>query len=104
MPETHIVMSFLIFCLTLSLALCLTSSCALPQFAHGPNHRSYGFSSRKNRFEPRCFGYDPCPHRGDRFSCRSVFLARGSYTVTPQNLEFWNVTYLLNFKTFFSID
>jgi hypothetical protein len=60
MLETHIVMSSLIFCLILILkfrlaftlvlllalfsrALPCTSSCALPQFAHGPNHRSYGF-------------------------------------------------------------
>jgi hypothetical protein len=27
-----------------------TSSCALPQFAHGPNHHSYGFGSQENRF------------------------------------------------------
>jgi hypothetical protein len=37
---------FLIFCLTLSLALCLTLLLVLlPQFTHGPNHRSYGFGS-----------------------------------------------------------
>jgi hypothetical protein len=45
MPETHIMMNFLIFCLTLSHALPHTSSHALPQFAHEPNHRSYGFGS-----------------------------------------------------------
>jgi hypothetical protein len=44
-----------------------TFSRALPQFAHGPNHRSYGFGPRENRFEPRRFGYGPRPHRGDRF-------------------------------------
>jgi hypothetical protein len=30
-----------------------TFSRALPQYAHGPNHRSYGFGPRENRFEPR---------------------------------------------------
>jgi hypothetical protein len=32
-----------------------TFSRALPQFAHGPNHLSYGFGPRENLFEPRCF-------------------------------------------------
>jgi hypothetical protein len=61
MVETHIVMSSLIFylvlilmfrltftlvlLLALSRALPRTSSSALPQFAHGPNHRSYDFGS-----------------------------------------------------------
>jgi hypothetical protein len=61
MLETHIVMSSLMFCLaftlmlllTLSRALPRTSSSASPQFAHGPNHRSYSFGPRENRFEPR---------------------------------------------------
>jgi hypothetical protein len=44
---------------TFSRALPRTSSGVLPQFAHGPNHRSYGFDPRENRFEPRCFGYGP---------------------------------------------
>jgi hypothetical protein len=59
MLETHIVMSSLIFRLililifrlaftlvlprTFSRVLPRTSSIASPQFAHGPNHRSYGF-------------------------------------------------------------
>jgi hypothetical protein len=51
MLETHIVMSSLIFRLVLilmfhlafTLVFLLTLfSRALPQFAHGPNHRSYG--------------------------------------------------------------
>jgi hypothetical protein len=50
-----------------SCALPHTFSRALPQFAHGPNHRSYGFGPRENRFEPRRFGCGPHPHRGDRF-------------------------------------
>jgi hypothetical protein len=29
---------------------------------------------------PRCFGYSPCPHRGDRPPRRHGFLARGSYS------------------------
>jgi hypothetical protein len=58
---------------TFSRALPRTSSSALPQFAHGPNHRSYGFGPRENRFEPRRFGYGPRPHRGDRFPRRSGF-------------------------------
>jgi hypothetical protein len=57
-----------------------TSSHALPQFTHGPNHHSYGFGSRENRFEPRRFGYGPRPHRGDRFPRRHVFPARGSHS------------------------
>jgi hypothetical protein len=52
---------------TFSRALHRTSSSVLPQFAHEPNHRSYGFGPQENRFEPRRFGYGPHPHRGDRF-------------------------------------
>jgi hypothetical protein len=33
-----------------------TSSHALPQFSHGPNHHSYGFGSQESRFVPRRFG------------------------------------------------
>jgi hypothetical protein len=95
MLETHIVMSLLIFrlalilmfhlaftlvlLLALSRALPRTSYGALPQFAHGPNHRSYGFGPRENRFEPRRFGYDPRPHRGDCFPRRPGFPAGGSF-------------------------
>jgi hypothetical protein len=50
-----------------------TSSRAFPQFSYGPNHHSYGFGSRENRFEPRCFGYCPRPHRGDSFPRRPGF-------------------------------
>jgi hypothetical protein len=61
---------------------------ALPQFAHGPNHRSYGFGIRENCFEPRCFGYGPRPHRGDRFLLRPGFPARGSFThFEPRHLD-----------------
>jgi hypothetical protein len=71
-----------------SRALPHTSSRALPQFAHGPNHCSYGFGSRENRFEPRCFGYGPRPHRGDHFSRRPIFPAGGSYThLEPRHLD-----------------
>jgi hypothetical protein len=68
-----------------SCALPRTFSCVLPQFAHGPNHRSYGFGRRENRFEPRRFGprrfgYDPYPHSGERFSCRPGFPAGGSFS------------------------
>jgi hypothetical protein len=63
-----------------SRALSRTSSRALPQFSHGPNHGSYGFGSRENRFEPRRFGYIPRPCCGDRFPRRSSFFARGSHT------------------------
>jgi hypothetical protein len=64
---------------TFSRALPRTSSGALPQFAHGPNHHSYGFGPRENRFEPRCFGYGPRPHRGDRLPRRSGFPTGGSF-------------------------
>jgi hypothetical protein len=59
-------------------ALPRTSSGVLPQFAHGPNHCSYGFGPRENRFEPRRFGYGPRPHHGDCFPCRPGFPAGGS--------------------------
>jgi hypothetical protein len=52
---------------------------ALPQFAHGPNHRSYDFGPRENRFEPRRFGYGPHPRRGDRFPRRPGFPVGGSF-------------------------
>jgi hypothetical protein len=65
---------------TFSHALPHTSSCALPQFTHEPNHRSYGFGSRENQFEPRRFGYSPRSHRGDRFPRRPVFPTVGSHT------------------------
>jgi hypothetical protein len=65
---------------TFSRALSRTSSSASPQFAHGPNHRSYGFSPRENHFEPRHFGYDPRPHCGDRFPRRPGFSAGGSFS------------------------
>jgi uncharacterized protein YlaI len=57
-----------------------TSSHVLSHFSHGPNHRSYGFGSRENRFEPRHFGYVPHPHRDDHFPRRPGFPAGGSYT------------------------
>jgi hypothetical protein len=60
-------------------ALPHTSFGVLPQFAHGPNHRSYDFGPRENRFEPRRFGYGPRPHRGDRFSRRPDFPTGGSF-------------------------
>jgi hypothetical protein len=65
---------------SLSRTLLSTSSRALPQFAHGPNHRSYGFGSRENRFEPKQFGYSLCPHCGDRFPRRPVFCWRVSHS------------------------
>jgi hypothetical protein len=64
---------------TFSRALPRTSSGALPHFAHGPNHHSYGFGPRENRFEPRRFGYGPRPYHGDRFPCRPGFSAGGSF-------------------------
>jgi hypothetical protein len=60
-------------------ALPRTSFGALPQFAHGPNYRSYSFGPRENRFEPRRFGYDSRPHRGDHFPCRPGFFAGRSF-------------------------
>jgi hypothetical protein len=64
------------------------SSGALPQFAHGPNHHSYGFGPRENRFEPSCFSYGPRPHRGDRFPCRPGFSVGGSFPhFEPRHLD-----------------
>jgi hypothetical protein len=87
MLETHH-MSFLICCLVLILVFCLARTLVLclalfhvlfSQFSYGPNHCSYGFRSRENRFEPRCFGCGPRPHRGDRFLHRPGFPAGGSF-------------------------
>jgi hypothetical protein len=55
-----------------------TSSRAFRQFSYGPNHHSYGFGSRKNRFEPRRFGYNPRPHHVTVFRVGLVFLLEGS--------------------------
>jgi hypothetical protein len=89
MPKIHIVMSFLIFCLALSLStLPHTSSHALSRFFHGPNHRSYGFGSRENSLVPRHFGYGPHPHRGDRFLRMPSFPVDGSHThPEPRHLD-----------------
>jgi hypothetical protein len=60
----------------------------LPQFAHGLNHRSYGFGPQENRFEPKCFGYSPRPRHGDRFSRRPGFPAGGSFPhFEPRHLD-----------------
>jgi hypothetical protein len=65
-----------------------TFSRALPQFAHGPNHHSYGLGPWENRFEPRRFGYSLGSHRGDRFPCRPGFTAGGSFThFEPRHLD-----------------
>jgi hypothetical protein len=65
-----------------------TSSCVLPHFSHGLNHRSYGFGSRENNFVARRFGYGPRPHRGDGFSRRPGFSAGGTYThLEPKHLD-----------------
>jgi hypothetical protein len=64
---------------TFSRALPRTSSGALPQFTHGPNHRSYGFGPRENRFALRCFSYGPRSLRGDRFPRRPGFPAGCSF-------------------------
>jgi hypothetical protein len=37
---------------------------------------------------PRRFGYDPHPHHGDRFPCRTGFPTRGSHThFEPRHLD-----------------
>jgi hypothetical protein len=73
---------------TFSRALPRTSSSASHQFAHGPNHRSCGFGPRENRFVPRCFGYDPHPHRGDRVPHRPGFPTEGAHThFDPRHLD-----------------
>jgi hypothetical protein len=65
-----------------------TFSRALPQFAHGPNHRSYGFGPRENHFEPRRFGYGPHPHYGNYFPSSPGFPARGSFPhFEPRHLD-----------------
>jgi hypothetical protein len=65
-----------------------TSARAFPQFSYGPNHRSYSFGPRENRFESRHFGCGPSPRRGDCFLHRPGFLAGGSYThFEPRHLD-----------------
>jgi hypothetical protein len=65
-----------------------TFSRVLPQFAHGSNHRSYGFGPQQNRFEPRRFGYNPRSHRGDSFPRRSGFPTGGSFPhFEPRHLD-----------------
>jgi hypothetical protein len=65
-----------------------TYSRAFPQFSYGPNHRSYVFGSRENHFELRRFGYDPHPHRGDRFLYRPGFPTGGFHThFEPRHLD-----------------
>jgi hypothetical protein len=56
-----------------------TFSRALSHFSHETNHRSYCFISRENSFEPKCFGYNPRPHRGDHFPRRHGFPDGGSF-------------------------
>jgi hypothetical protein len=86
--EPHIMMSSLIFCLALSLTLCLTLLLVLSCFSHEPNDLSYDFGSRENNFVPRRFGYSPRPHRGDHFPRRSGFPAGGSHThFGPRHLD-----------------
>jgi hypothetical protein len=69
-------------------ALSRTFSRVLPQFAHGPNHCSYGFGPRENHFEPRRFGYDPHPDHGDHFPRSPGFPAGGSFThFEPRQLD-----------------
>jgi hypothetical protein len=63
-----------------SRALPHTFSRALSHFSHRSNHRSYGFSSREDRFVPTRFGYGPRPHRGDRTPRRPGFPAGGFHT------------------------
>jgi hypothetical protein len=73
---------------TFSRTLPYTFSCASLQFAHGPNHRSYGFGPRENRVVPRRFGYDTRPHRGDRFPRRPDFPTGGAHThFEPRHLD-----------------
>jgi hypothetical protein len=57
-----------------------TFSRAMSCFSYVTNYHSYGFGSRENRFEPRCFGYGPHPRRGNHFPHRPSFPARGSFT------------------------
>jgi hypothetical protein len=65
-----------------------TSSHALSHLPHVPNHRSYGFGSRENIFEPRRFGYGPHLHRGDHFPRRHIFPTGGSHThFEPRHLD-----------------
>jgi hypothetical protein len=71
-----------------------TSSHAFSQFSYGPNHRSYGFGSQENRFEPRHFVYVPHPHRGEHFTRRPDFPTGGFHTRLSRDT--WTVHILLD--------
>jgi hypothetical protein len=72
MLGTHIVMSSLIFRLVPTLVFRL----------------AFTLRPQENRFEPRRFGYGPCPRRGDRFLHRSGFAAGGSFPhLGPRHLD-----------------
>jgi hypothetical protein len=78
MLETHIIMSLLIFCLTLILVLCLVlllMLCLTPFMDLTITHII--FVSQENNFVPRRFGYDPRPNRGDVSRIGMVFLLEG---------------------------
>jgi hypothetical protein len=65
-----------------------TSLCAFSQFSYGPNHCSYGFGSRENRFEPICFGYGSHPHHSDGFPRRPDFPVGGFHICfEPRHLD-----------------
>jgi hypothetical protein len=81
MPETHIMMSFLIFHLTFSLVLCLALLLVVYLSSlMDLTIRHMVLVHERTWFEPRRFCYGPRPHRGDRFPRRPVFLAGGSHT------------------------
>jgi hypothetical protein len=71
-----------------SRTLSRTSSRAMSHFSHRPNHCSYSFGSQENNFVPRRFGYGTHPHRGDYFSRRPSFPAKGYRThPEPRHLD-----------------
>jgi hypothetical protein len=81
MPETHIMMSFLIFHLTFSLVLCLALLLVVYLSSlMDLTIRHMVLVHERTWFEPRRFCYGPRPHRGDRFPRRPVFPAGGSHT------------------------
>jgi hypothetical protein len=88
MPETYIVMSFLIFRLALSLAFCLTLLLVLCLSLLMDLTIAHMVLVQENHLEPRRFGYGPRTHRGDRFPCWPIFPAGGFYNyLEPRHLD-----------------
>jgi hypothetical protein len=88
MLETHIMMSSLIFRLDLILVLCLALTLMLCLHTLMDLTITHMVLVQERTTLPKCFGYDPCPHRGDHFLRRPDSPTGGSYThFEPRHLD-----------------